>query len=118
MQTPGKFGETPTPKRSVRAGGAGGWDAKTPSYLPGVTDQTPVGFGGATPTGMQTPMDYTNLSAEQIQRMRVEKDIDDRNRPFTDQELDQILPGLQDGYEILKPPESYIPYMNPATRLL
>lgn len=39
--------------------------------------------------------------------MRVEKDIDERNRPMTDEELDMVLPGASEGYEILKPPESY-----------
>lgn len=33
------------------------------------------------------------------------KALDDRNRPWTDEELDQILPSQ--GYEIVKPPESY-----------
>lgn len=33
---------------------------------------------------------------------------------MTDEEIDAILPGPSEGYEILKPPESYIPLMNPA----
>lgn len=35
-----------------------------------------------------------------------------RNRPLTDEDLDQMLPGPGDGYEIVKPPDSYNPPKN------
>lgn len=41
--------------------------------------------------------------------MRIEKEIEDRNRYLTDEELDAIIPGPNDGYEIMKPPENYKP---------
>lgn len=28
-----------------------------------------------------------------IQRLRIEREIDERNRPMTDEELDKMLPG-------------------------
>ncbi len=30
----------------------------------------------------------------------MEKELDERNRPFTDEELDLQLPGVKDGYEV------------------
>ncbi len=39
--------------------------------------------------------------------LRWEKDIDERNRALTDEELDQLLPGPNEGYEIVKPPANY-----------
>lgn len=112
MQTPSKFGETPTPKRSVAAGGQR-WDDKTPLYQGGKVDATPTQFGGVTPSALQTPS-AEMMSTEAYQKFKLEKDIDERNRPMTDEEIDAILPGTNEGYEILKPPESYIPLMNPA----
>jgi len=44
-----------------------------------------------------------------------QKAIDDRNRPLTDQELDQMLPSV--GYEIIKPPENYVPIRTPSRKL-
>lgn len=38
--------------------------------------------------------------------------MDKRNRPLTDEDLDQMLPGINDGYEVVKPPESYKPARN------
>lgn len=58
------------------------------------------------------------MTAEDFQKMRIERDIDYRNRPLSDEELDSMLPGTSDGYEIMKVPESYIPALNPATKLL
>jgi splicing factor 3B subunit 1 len=39
--------------------------------------------------------------------LRLSKELQERNRHLTDTELDEILPS--DGYEIVKPPESYKP---------
>lgn len=92
-QTPGRFGETPTPKRGVK----GRWDDKTPL----IGGQTPTNFIGLTPTmtpGLSTPT-LTSLTPERLQMLRWEKEIDERNRPLTDEELDQVLP--IDGYEVI-----------------
>ncbi len=40
-------------------------------------------------------------SAQRMQKMRWEKEIDDRNRVLTDEELDSILP--PHGYEVSNP---------------
>jgi splicing factor 3B subunit 1 len=43
--------------------------------------------------------------------LRIERDIDERNKPMTDEELNAILPGPSDGFEIVKPPDSYKPIL-------
>lgn len=91
--TPGRFGETPTPKRGVKSR----WDDKTPL----VGGQTPTNFIGLTPSmtpGLSTP-GLTSLTPERLQMLRWEKEIDERNRPLGDEELDQLLP--TEGYEVI-----------------
>lgn len=114
---------TPTPKRQrsrwdetpATMGSATPLPGATPaaSYTPTVT---PVGGAElATPTpgainlrGAMTP--------EQYNLLRWEKDIEERNRPLTDEELDAMFP--QEGYKILDPPASYVPIRTPARKLL
>ncbi|OIV96195.1 hypothetical protein TanjilG_14872 [Lupinus angustifolius] len=112
---------TPTPKRQrsrwdetpATMGSATPLPGATPAagYTPGVT---PVGgFELATPTpgalrGAVTP--------EQYNLLRWERDIEERNRPLTDEELDAIFP--QEGYKVLDPPASYVPIRTPARKLL
>lgn len=111
-ETPGTVGkrksrwdETP---QSQRVGGV-----TTPSMTP-----TPMG-GGATPSlntatpnwqrqtpagamamGMMTPSTGAagSMTPEQMQAWRWEKEMDDRNRPMNDDELDAIFP--QEGYKV------------------
>jgi len=99
--TPSRFGETPTPKRAGRSR----WDDKTP--LAG--GMTPSSGFTPTPSGLLTPSGGlgTALTADKIQTLRLERELDERNRPLTDEELDQLLPSQ--GYEIVKPPEGYQP---------
>jgi len=77
QSTPGGsdvYGATPTPQ--------GAFNMPTPS--PGIL------HSGLTPLGSITP--------ERIQIMKWEKEINERNKTFTDEELDQILP--REGYEV------------------
>lgn len=116
---------TPTPKRQRSR-----WD-ETPASI---TSATPM--AGATPAGAFTPgitpvggMDLATptpsalqlqqagfMTPEQRNLMKWEKDIEERNRPLTDEELDAILP--QEGYKVLEPPASYVPIRTPARKLL
>lgn len=96
--TPSRFSETPyrpgeTPK-------AAKWDDKTP-----MIGSTPAGYIGMTPTPSQlkTP-DLLSINPSKLQQLRLEKELEERNRPYTDEELDKLLPGLEDGFEIVKPP--------------
>ncbi|QDZ25009.1 subunit 1 of splicing factor 3B [Chloropicon primus] len=123
-----------TPKQRSR------WD-ETPQVSSGAFPaasgaETPVVYGGngsvmETPvggSGMETPVHVPGGQAEQARRtldpslmtpehlssLRWEKDIEARNRPWTDEELDAIIP---DGYKIVPPPASYVPISTPWRKL-
>lgn len=128
--------ETPTPGASKRRSR---WD-ETPSnqmtpsaaMTPGaMTPQTPHGTpghatplltpGGSTPVGVKamamatpTPGHLASMTPEQLQAYRWEREIDERNRPYTDEELDAMFPP---GFKILPPPAGYIPIRTPARKL-
>ncbi|XP_030760437.1 splicing factor 3B subunit 1 [Sitophilus oryzae] len=128
--------ETPTPGASKRRSR---WDetpsAATPSQAamtPGaMTPQTPHGTpghatpmltpGGSTPVGTKamamstpTPGHLASMTPEQLQAYRWEREIDERNRPYSDEELDAMFP---QGYKVLPPPAGYIPIRTPARKL-
>ncbi|KAJ3642146.1 hypothetical protein Zmor_024955 [Zophobas morio] len=127
--------ETPTPGASKRRSR---WDetpsVQTPSssMTPGaMTPQTPHGTpghatpmltpGGSTPVGVKamgmatpTPGHLASMTPEQLQAYRWEREIDERNRPYSDEELDAMFPP---GYKILAPPAGYIPIRTPARKL-
>ncbi len=93
--TPGQFTPSGTPSRGAGAGGGFTPGGMTPSLM------TP---SGVTPTGsaamaMQTPhpSQLAAMTPEQIQAYRWEKEIDDRNRPLSDEELDSLFPP---GYKV------------------
>ena len=116
------------------------WD-ETPANL-GATPQglalgtTPLGVSmtpGATPAGpidAQTPNVYaamgrgfgpemgrlSDMTPEAMQQMRWAGEIESRNRPLTDEDLDAMLP--PEGFKILKPPDSYVPLRTPARKLM
>ncbi|RZC41331.1 SF3b1 and/or CTD domain containing protein [Asbolus verrucosus] len=127
--------ETPTPGASKRRSR---WDetpsVQTPSasMTPGaMTPQTPHGTpghatpmltpGGSTPVGVKamgmatpTPGHLASMTPEQLQAYRWEREIDERNRPYSDEELDAMFPP---GYKVLPPPAGYIPIRTPARKL-
>lgn len=120
------------------------WDAPTPiagsSTVTSETprrssksrwDETPVALndGSATPLrgdssgafGFSTGPDnffpkQINLGPDQAGAERWERELDVRNRPFLDEELDAILP--ESGYAILAPPVNYVPIRTPARKLM
>jgi splicing factor 3B subunit 1 len=49
------------------------------------------------------------------QRLRWEAEVDERNRPLSDSELDSIFPPT--GYRILDPPAGYVPIHTPQRKL-
>lgn len=65
---------------------------------------------------MQTPSasQLVQMTPEQLQAYRWEREIDDRNRPLSDEELDSMFPP---GYKVLPPPAGYIPIRTPARKL-
>ncbi|KAJ0617192.1 putative armadillo-like helical, splicing factor 3B subunit 1, TOG domain-containing protein [Helianthus annuus] len=104
-----RWDETPATMGSATPGGA------TPAagYTPGVTPVGGVELATPTPGAINL---RGAITPEQYNLMRWEKDIEDRNRPLTDEELDAMFP--QEGYKILEPPASYIPIRTPARKLL
>ena len=62
------------------------------------------------PAGSQTPL--AGLS----KAMSLEREMESRNRPWTDAALDAILP--TEGYIIMRPPSSYVPLRTPGRKLL
>ncbi|EEE56293.1 hypothetical protein OsJ_05364 [Oryza sativa Japonica Group] len=90
-----RWDETPASMGSATPGGTG---AATPAgYTPG-----PTPFGGdnlATPTPGQIAS-RGPMTPEQYQLLRWERDIEERNRPLTDEELDTMFP--QEGLYALR----------------
>ena len=78
--------------------------------------QTP----GATPSGkyamgLLTPTYLGPMTPEMQQRLRWEAEIDERNRPLSDDELDAMFP--KTGFRILDPPANYVPIRTPQRKL-
>ncbi len=72
---------------------------------------------GATPVGNLgdiTPSQLRALTPEHIQAMRWEKELDEKNRYLTDEELDAMFP--PEGYKILETPADYVPVRTPARK--
>ena len=104
--TPAGGGMTPVGGMTPGGGGA------TPSMMTPSQIATPMGqkaMGMATPS----PAQLTQMTPEQLQAYRWEREIDDRNRPLSDEELDTMFPP---GYKILPPPAGYIPIRTPARK--
>ena len=81
----------------------------TPSHTPGGFTPgglTPGGFtpSGVTPTGTKamnmatpTPGHLMSMTPEQLQAYTWQREIDERNRPLSDEELEQMFPP---GYKV------------------
>lgn len=76
--------------------------------------QTPF---GSSALNMMTPIssNFGGMTPEQQQHLRWEAEVDERNRPMTDAELDSLFPP---GYKVLDPPASYVPLRTPSRKLL
>ncbi|CAL5435369.1 unnamed protein product [Camellia sinensis] len=109
---------TPTPKRQRSR-----WD-ETPATMGSATPMAGAYTPGVTPVGgveLATPTTGAinlrgAITPEQYNLLRWEKDIEERNCPLTDVELDPMFP--QEGYKILERPPSYVPIRTPARKLL
>lgn len=80
-------------------------------------DQAP----SATPMGNQglaTPMHPSQSGATAALPTAFGSDISGRNMPLSDEELDALLPGEEQGYKILTPPPGYEPIRAPAHKLM
>ncbi|KAI0216636.1 U2 snRNP component prp10 [Massospora cicadina] len=82
-------------------------------------DETPTGVSqtAATPsrTHMTPSFGTVQMTPELVNAMRWEREIDMRNQPLSDKELDLLLPSS--GYKKLEPPSNYAPIRTPARKL-
>lgn len=117
--TPGAATPSATPGGMTPMGSMTPSDKMTPAGMSGMTPSmtpsaaTPMGskaMGMATPS----PAQMLQMTPEQLQAYRWEKEIDDRNRPLADEELDAMFPP---GYKVLQPPAGYVPIRTPGRRL-
>lgn len=100
--------------------GKGMMTPQTGGETPG--GMTPGGMtpGGSTPVGakamgMQTPAPGTKRFSSQAQLAHDwAVEIDERNRPLTDEEIDAMLPP---GYKVLDPPAGYQPVRTPSRKV-
>lgn len=106
-----------------RAGGGAALTA-TPSAGGGIGappknrwDATPLPTSSATPGAIipSTPLggDTSTLATK---AMALEREMESRNRPWTEAALDALLPS--EGYKILRPPPTYVPLRTPGRKLL
>ncbi|KAL0842091.1 hypothetical protein ABMA28_014281 [Loxostege sticticalis] len=120
-ETPGATPAAATPTPSHATPSHATPSHATPSHAT-PTPHTPVFTpGGSTPVGVKamalatpTPGHVAAMTPEQLQAYRWEKEIDERNRPYTDEELDAMFPA---GYKVLPPPAGYVPIRTPARKL-
>lgn len=56
------------------------------------------------------PNVYSNVTPQNLKMLRLAKELEERNKPMTDVELNELLP--IDGYEIVPIPEAYKPLKN------
>jgi len=100
----GAGGETPTPGRWVDPTPIRGGETTTPRHMGGRSkwDEPPTS-GNATPLigsqkdpNLMTPT--PEISGQKLQYLMLEKEIDEKNKPLSDEELNQLLPSQ--GYEV------------------
>jgi hypothetical protein len=63
---------------------------------------------------MVTPM--VPMTPQQVQDYRIERDMDKRNAPLSDADLDALFPS--EGYKIVDVPADYVPIRTPARKLM
>lgn len=113
------------PSATPVAASASKWD-ETPMIMSGGVSETPAAGGGknrwdATPAPNQAPAITQTPSGglgsgNLAKALALEREMESRNRPWTDAALDAILP--TEGYIILSPPKNYVPLRTPGRKLL
>lgn len=114
---PVKSATTERPKKRSRWGEAPITAVANVALTPRLID-----IGGETPTGTPimnmatpTPSQMGGMTPALLSSQRGEVEMYERNRPLTDEELDDMLPP---GYRIVPPPEDYQPIREPARRMI
>ncbi|CAH8363330.1 unnamed protein product [Eruca vesicaria subsp. sativa] len=103
---------TPTPKRQRSR-----WD-ETPATMATMGSVTPMAAAyipGVTPFGGIEIATPTPSKINQYYAAKWLKDIEEENKPLSDEELDTMFP--TEGYKVLAPPASYIPMRIPTRKV-
>lgn len=105
---------TPKPKKSRWDTGVG---AATPALaatplIMGTPGMTPISFTGLPMETPLTPAAIAGLPPDQLLRLRIQTEMDQRLRPLTDEEINAAIPA--EGYEIVDPPPDYVVPLRPA----
>ena len=105
-------------------------NALTPMIQSGATAATPAGAGGGVAAWGETPaapgtgagagggamVGKFGMTPKLYMQAKWERDIAERNRPMTDDELDAIFPPR--GFKVLPQPAGYVPIRTPARKLM
>lgn len=99
----GAGGETPTPGRWVDPTPLRAGETPTPRHMGGRSKWDEQPTGGATPVfstqrdpNLMTPT--PEISGNRLQYLMLEKELNEKNKPISDEELSQLLPSQ--GYEV------------------
>lgn len=101
-----RWDQTPAPGAEEGSKRRSRWD-----QAPALTASTPVGN-----QGLATPMHPSQVGGAPVIPTGFGTDISARNAPWSDEELDLMLPS--EGYQILEPPPGYAPIRTPARKLM
>jgi splicing factor 3B subunit 1 len=115
-----RWDATPTTDSGSSGGGGGKrnrWDEGTPMINAGSMTPGATPLAGSGMMGMMTPAPQLQvpMTPEAHAYLRAQKEIDERNRPLSDAELDDLLP---DGYAIQNVPSNYEPLMTPSRKAM
>lgn len=61
-------------------------------------------------------VDMSQMTPALAKQQRLERQLNEKNRPLTDEELDAMLPS--EGYRILEPPANYRPIRTPSRKMM
>lgn len=86
-------------------------------------DQAPSATPIGNTAGLVTPMHPSQAggaagAAGAVATVAFGNDMSARNAPISDEELDEMLPGADEGYKILEPPPGYAPTRAPTHRVV
>jgi splicing factor 3B subunit 1 len=107
-RTARKWDETPVSAALVAATPSAAGERKRNRW-----DQTPVTTSAIT-IPSATPL--AGATGTLAKALALEREMESRNRPWTEAALDAILPS--EGYVIIRPPASYVPLRTPGRKLL
>ena len=103
MTNTNMFGATPTP----------GMNFVMPTPTPQVGNSTMMkDLNNNNSNNINIGFDVRAITLENLESLKYDKDIIDRNKPLTDEDINNMLPDESEGYEIVPVPESYQQFLD------